>query len=52
MDPPRKRLSATERSEDILSHAIRRVSAKGFKSVSLRKIARDAGINEALIYRH
>jgi AcrR family transcriptional regulator len=49
---PRKRLSADERRGQIVSHAMRRIGSQGFKSVSMRDIAHDAGINEALIYRH
>lgn len=47
-----KRLSAEERRRQILAHAFRLISQQGFKTVSVRDIARAAQINEALIYRH
>ena len=47
-----KRLTAEQRRASILQHAVRQVGAWGFKSVSMRDIAREADINEALIYRH
>ena len=47
-----KRLSAEQRRASILQHAVRQVGAWGFKSVSMRDIAREAEINEALIYHY
>ena len=47
-----RRLTAEQRRASILQHAVGQVGAWGFKSVSMRDIAREADINEALIYRH
>ena len=52
MERKRKRLSKGERRKQILEHTAKLVASKGFKSVSIRDIARSANINEALIYRH
>ena len=48
----KKRLSGDERKKQILKHTADLVALKGFKSVSIRDIARAAGINESLIYKH
>jgi len=47
-----KRMPAVERRQQILQHAFRLISEQGFKTVSMRDIAREARINEALIYHH
>ena len=47
-----KRMKATERRQQILQHAFSLIRDQGFKTVSIRDIAREAQINEALIYRH
>jgi len=49
---PRHRLSAQERRKQILQQAFQLISKQGFKTVSVRDIARAAQINEALIYRY
>jgi AcrR family transcriptional regulator len=49
---PTKRLNAEERKQQILEHALQLISQYGFKSVSIRDIARAAQVNEALIYHH
>lgn len=48
----RERLSAEVRRKQILDAAYRLIALKGFKSVSTRMIAREAGVNEALIFRY
>ena len=47
-----KRMTAAERRQQILQHAFSLIRDQGFKTVSMRDIARAAQINEALIYRH
>jgi AcrR family transcriptional regulator len=47
-----KRMTAEKRRRQILHHAFNLIRDQGFKTVSMRDIAREAGINEALIYRH
>lgn len=47
-----KRMTATARRQQILQHAFSLIRDQGFKTVSMRDIAREAQINEALIYRH
>jgi AcrR family transcriptional regulator len=47
-----KRMTAQERRQQIMQHAFSLIREQGFKTVSMRDIAREAGINEALIYRH
>ena len=47
-----KRMSAADRRQQILQHAFGLIREQGFKSVSVRDIARAAQVNEALIYRH
>lgn len=47
-----KRMSAAERRQQIMQHAFGLICEQGFKTVSMRDIARAARINEALIYRH
>jgi AcrR family transcriptional regulator len=48
----RKRLSKEERRKQIIEHASNLVAQKGFRSTSIRSIAKAADINEALIYQH
>jgi AcrR family transcriptional regulator len=45
-------MSAAERRRQIMQHAFNLIREQGFKTVSMRDIARAARINEALIYRH
>jgi AcrR family transcriptional regulator len=45
-------MTAVERRQQILQHAFHLISEQGFKTVSMRDIARETQINEALIYRH
>lgn len=52
MQDKRKRLTGEERKKQILSHAFNLIAQKGFKSISIRDIAKSAEINEALIYKH
>ena len=49
---PTKRLNAEDRKRQILAQASKLIGQHGFKSVSIRDIARAAQVNEALIYRH
>jgi TetR/AcrR family transcriptional regulator len=46
------RLSTEQRRRQVISAAMRLFSSKGFDGTSTREIARVAGINEALIFRH
>ena len=46
------RLSFQEREEKILKAALQLFSEKGYKGATTKALARKAGINEALIYRH
>jgi AcrR family transcriptional regulator len=48
----KKRMTALERRQQIMQHAFSLIRERGFKTVSMRDIAREADINEALIYRH
>lgn len=48
----RKRLTGEERKKQILKNALNLVALKGFKSISIRDIAKSADVNEALIYKH
>lgn len=52
MQKKRKRLTGEERKKQILNHAFNLVAKKGFKSITMRDIAKSAEINEALIYKH
>lgn len=48
----KKRLTAKERSSQIVKVAMRLFSQKGFKGTTTREIAEKAGISEAIIFRH
>lgn len=48
----KKRLSAKERSAQIVKVAMRIFSEKGFKGATTREIAQKAGISEAIIFKH
>lgn len=48
----KKRLAAEERYSQIVKVATRLFSEKGFKGTTTREIAREAGISEAIIFRH
>lgn len=48
----KKRLTAKERSAQIVKVAMRLFSQKGFKGTTTREIAEKAGISEAIIFRH
>lgn len=48
----KKRLSAKERSAQIARVAMRLFSEKGFKGTTTREIANEAGISEAIIFKH
>ncbi|MBZ4659980.1 MAG: Transcriptional regulator, TetR family [Desulfacinum sp.] len=50
--PPRSRLSAEERRRKILEAAIRLFSQKGFQGTTVRDLARQAGVSEAMLYQH
>jgi AcrR family transcriptional regulator len=47
-----KRMAAAERRQQILQQAFLLIRDQGFKTVSVRDIARAAQVNEALIYKH
>lgn len=48
----KKRLTAKERSAQIVRVAMRLFSEKGFKGTTTRGIAQKAGISEAVIFKH
>jgi len=48
----RKRMSFEERHRCILDAALKLFSRLGFHGTTTRKLAREAGVNEALLYRH
>ena len=50
--PPRTPEAAGDTKEKILDAAFRRLAAEGYSALSLREIARDAGVNHALINYH
>jgi len=47
-----KRLSSQERSTQIASIAAKLFARKGFNGVTTREIAKKAGVNEAILFRH
>ena len=49
---PRKRMSASERREEILAAATEVFAQSGFHQTAIDKIARQAGVSKALIYEH
>ena len=48
----KKRLTAEKRSAQIVKVAMRLFSQKGFKGTTTREIAKQAGISEAIIFKH
>lgn len=48
----KKRLKGPERRKEIIRSTIELASRKGLRSVRTKEIAKEAGINEALIFRH
>jgi AcrR family transcriptional regulator len=48
----KRRLSAFQRREQILTQASRIFAQKGFRGTTTREIARAAGISEALMFKH
>ena len=48
----KKRLAAKERYAQIVKVAMRLFSQKGFKGTTTREIAQQAGISEAIIFKH
>ncbi len=49
---PKKRLPASERREQILQCAIRVFARSNYQSTRIADIAKEAGISEAMIYKH
>ena len=47
-----ERLSAATRRDQLIDAATRLFSERGFEGATTREIARAAGMNEALIFRH
>ena len=47
-----KRMTSVERRHQLLQRAFLLIRDQGFKTVSVRDIARSAQVNEALIYKH
>jgi AcrR family transcriptional regulator len=50
--PERRRLTAELRKSHLLDAAVRVFSANGFRGAKTKDIATEAGINEALLFRH
>jgi TetR/AcrR family transcriptional regulator len=50
--PARQRLTAPDRRRQILEAAVRVFSRKGFAGAKTKDVASEAGINEALVFRH
>src|SRR3990170_7941304 len=48
----KKRLTAEKRSAQIVKVAMRLFSQKGFKGTTTREIAKQAGVSEAIIFKH
>lgn len=46
------RMSAEERKQNIIQAALKKFAANGFNGTVMRDISKEAGINEALIYRY
>jgi len=47
-----KRLKASERKEEIIKAAIKVVAESNFDKATIAEIAKEAGVNESLIYQH
>jgi AcrR family transcriptional regulator len=47
-----QRMAGDERRKQILGTAIKLFSKKGFRGTTTKEIARDAGISEAMVFRH
>ncbi|MDD5543321.1 MAG: TetR/AcrR family transcriptional regulator [Acidobacteriia bacterium] len=52
MKTPTTRLTSTDRRQQILDQATKLFARRGYEGTTTRQIARQAGINEALIFRH
>ena len=52
MRSARKRISAQDRRQQILSVAMNLFARQGFRGTTTQQIARNAGINEAILFRH
>jgi AcrR family transcriptional regulator len=48
----RKKLSGSERKQDILEKSTRIFSLYGYDGVSMRQVAEECRVNEALLYKH
>ncbi len=51
-DKVKHRLSSDERREAILKTAMPLFAAEGFRGVTTKRLAREAGVSEALLYQH
>lgn len=49
---PGKRMAGDERREQILQTAINLFSQKGFSGTTTKEIGREAGVSEAMVFRH
>ncbi|HSJ02373.1 MAG: TetR/AcrR family transcriptional regulator [Verrucomicrobium sp.] len=52
MLPPSKRLSSDERRQAIIRTALKVFSERGFHGATTKALAQEAGVSEALIFRH
>lgn len=52
MASPQVRVSSSDRKRQILAVATRLFARQGFYGTTTRQIARNAGVNEALVFRH
>jgi AcrR family transcriptional regulator len=50
--PPVARMAAEERRLQIVKVAVRLFSERGFRGTTTKEIAREAGVSEAIIFRH
>jgi len=52
MPPKRQRLSGRDRRQQIIETAMKLFSRQGFEGTTTREIAAEAGVNEAIVFRH
>ena len=50
--PPSHRMASEDRREQLINVAIRLFSRKGFSGTTTKEVARAAGVNQAILFRH